>query len=104
MLGNLLSTTFSDSAVPDELMHVVIVGLSAFLVVLAIPAYLKRRSGRYLFLSLGFIFIFLSQSVTLLEVAAFSDSLFTIPYFGLHISHLFDFITVLSFCIALARN
>ncbi len=88
----------------DEIMHILIVILSFTLVLIASLAYLRRRNRRYLFLTLAFVFLFASQFVTMLEVAVYSNYLMIIPSIGLHLSHLFDLLMLLSFAAALMRD
>ena len=85
----------------DAIMHVLIVALSIIVLTVSLLAYNRRRSRRYLFLSTGFFFIFMSQLATLLEVAFFSNALLIIPSIGLHLSHVFDFLTLIFFLLAL---
>jgi hypothetical protein len=88
----------------DELIHVLIVIMSLIVVGISLLAYLRRRTSRYLFLFLAFAFITLSQTVTAIETFYLSNQLILIPYSGLHITHLFDFATLLSFGLALLRS
>jgi len=85
----------------DAIMHVLIVALSIIVLTVSLLAYNRRRSRRYLFLSTGFFFLFMSQLATLLEVAFFSNALLIIPSIGLHLSHVFDFLTLIFFLLAL---
>ncbi|MHB8565476.1 MAG: hypothetical protein ACYC7D_04680 [Nitrososphaerales archaeon] len=102
ILPNVLLVSTPDLS--DEIMHVLIVALSFTLVVIASLAYLRKRNRRYLFLSLAFIFLLLSQIVTMLEVVVYSNYLLIIPAIGLHLSHLFDLLMLLSFTLALIRD
>jgi len=86
----------------DAVMHVVIVVLSIVVLTVSLLAYNRRRTRRYLFLSTGFFFIFMSQLATLFEVVFFSNALLIIPSIGLHLSHVFDFLTLLFFLLALS--
>ncbi|MGI0090409.1 MAG: hypothetical protein ACREBS_01745 [Nitrososphaerales archaeon] len=100
-----MAISFSSSAdFPDDILHVTIVSLALFLVILAALVYLRKRNTRYLFLLIAFAFLFMSQTVTMLEVTLFSNAYLLIPYTGLHLSHLFDFLMILSFGLALVRS
>jgi hypothetical protein len=67
-------------------------------------AYLRRKSTRYFFLCLAFVFLTLSQTTTALETFFLSDTLLVIPYLDVHVTHLFDFATLLCFGIALTKS
>src|SRR5271166_725749 len=86
----------------DAVMHILIVTLAVVVLVVSLLAYNRRRSRRYLFLSAGFFFIFMSQLATLLEVAFLSNALIIIPSIGLHLSHVFDFLTLIFFLLAIS--
>jgi hypothetical protein len=87
----------------DDLVHVLIVVMSFIVLGISLFAYLRRRTSRYFFLLLAFAFLALSQTVTAYETFFLGDQLILIPYSGLHITHLFDFATLLSFGFALTR-
>jgi len=87
----------------EDLIHTVLVGSSLVLLVIAAHAYLKKRDSRYLFLLLAFVFLGLSQIETLLETLFLENPVF-LPFFELHISHVLDFLMLLSFALALTRN
>jgi hypothetical protein len=86
----------------DAVMHVLIVALSVVVLTVSLLAYNRRRTRRYLFLSAGFFFIFMSQLATLLEVAFLSNALLIIPSIGLHLSHVFDLLTLIFFLLGLS--
>ncbi len=83
-------------------MHILIVVLAVTVLTVSILAYERRRSRRYLLLSTGFFFLFLSQFATLLEVIFYSNALIIIPSIGLHLSHVFDFLTLIFFFLAIS--
>jgi hypothetical protein len=87
----------------EDTIHTVLVASSIVLVIIASRAYLRRHDSRYLFLLLAFIFLGLSQVVTLLEALSFSGPIF-LPFVELHLSHLLDFLMLLSFTLSLTRN
>ncbi len=97
-------TVFSFLSSPDDLMHVLIVILSVLVLSISVFAFRIRRNTRYLLLSIAFFFLAISQIVNFLEIFSASDSLFVIPYVGIHVAHLFDFLTLLTFGLALVRN
>jgi uncharacterized membrane protein len=91
-------------ASPDDLMHVLIVLLSVLVLGIALLAYVKRRNTRYFLLTVAFFFLMMSQVVTFFEIFYPSDGLFMIPYLGLHVSHLFDFLMLFTFGLALVKS
>jgi hypothetical protein len=86
----------------DALMHILIVTLAIVVLGVSLLAYERRKSRRYLLLSFGFFFLFLSQFATLLEVVFLSNALIIIPSIGLHLSHVFDFLTLIFFLLAIS--
>lgn len=88
----------------DDLMHVLIVLLSIVVFTISVFAFWQKRSRRYLLLSVAFFFLALSQIFTLGEVLFYSGALITIPFVGIHLTHLFDFFMLLMFGLALLRN
>jgi hypothetical protein len=87
----------------DDLLHLLIVITSFVLLGISLFAYLRRPSSRYLLLFLAFFFLAISQTITFAEVFFLSDAMLTIPYVGLHVTHLLDFAMLLSFGLALTR-
>jgi len=85
----------------DAMLHIAIVALAITVLTVSLLAYHRRRSRRYLLLSIGFFFLFLSQTATLFEVIFLSDALIIIPSIGLHLSHVFDFLTLIFFLLAI---
>jgi hypothetical protein len=86
----------------DAMLHIAIVALAITVLTVSLLAYERRRTRRYLLLTLGFFFIFLSQFATLLEVIFLSNALIIIPSIGLHLSHVFDFLTLIFFLLAIS--
>jgi hypothetical protein len=84
-------------------MHVLIVVLAMTVLLVSVLAFERTRSRRYMLLSVGFFFLFLSQLSTLLEVVFYSDALIIIPSIGLHLSHVFDFMTLIFFLLAITN-
>lgn len=87
----------------EDLIHTVLVASSVVLVTIAGRAYFKKSDPRYLFLLLAFVFLGVSQVVTLLEAIYVSGPIF-LPFLDLHLSHLLDFLMLLSFTISLTRG
>jgi hypothetical protein len=101
--GAWITTTLSPSINwGDSIMHLIIVVLAVTVLSVSFLAYQRRRSRRYLLLSLGFFFLFLSQFATLLEVILLSNALIIIPSIGLHLSHVFDFLTLIFFMLGIS--
>ena len=82
-------------------MHVALVSLSVIVLTVSILAYLKRRTRRYLYLTLAFGFLTLGQAVDLVETISMSNQLIEIPIVQIHLSHMFEFLMLFSFCLAL---
>jgi len=87
--------------VTDGVVHVLLVAFSALVLLISLVAYVGRRELRYLFLSLAFAFLALSQAVELVETIFLSNQLILIPITGIHLSHFLDFLMLSSFSLAL---
>jgi hypothetical protein len=87
--------------VTDGLVHMLLVAFSALVLLISLFAYAGRRDSRYLFLSLAFAFLALSQVVELVETIFLSNQLLFIPLTGIHLSHFLDFLMLSSFSLAL---
>ena len=85
----------------EVILHVAIVALSITVLTVSVLAYFRRKTKRYLLLSIGFFFLFLTQFSSLLEVVFYSNALIIIPSIGLHLSHVFDFLTLIFFMLAM---
>jgi hypothetical protein len=85
----------------ETILHAAIVALAITVLTVSILAYFRRKTRRYLLLSIGFFFLFLSQLSSLLEVIFLSNTLIIIPSIGLHLSHVFDFLTLIFFMLAM---
>src|SRR5207245_8584255 len=91
--------------VTDGLVHVLLVAFSALVLLISLLAYVGRRDSRYLFLSLAFAFLALSQVVELVETIFLSNQLIFIPLTGVHLSHFLALLMLSSFSLALlVRN
>ena len=78
-----------------------LVSLSVIVLMVSFLAYLKRRTQRYLFLTLAFGFLTTGQAVDLVETIFMSNQLIQIPVVQIHLSHMFEFLMLFSFCLAL---
>ena len=83
------------------MIHVLLVGFSTVVLLISVLAFAQRRTRRYLFLSLAFGSLALSQVVELWEVLFYSNQLVLIPDTGIHLSHFLDFLTLSCFSVAL---
>lgn len=88
----------------DAWMHLVLMAFSALLLSISIRAYTRKPYSRYLFLVFAFLFLALSQGISFLESMFLSGGLILIPDIGLHLSHLFDLLMLVSFGVALTRT
>ncbi len=68
---------------------------------ISLLAYASRRGARYLFLSLAFAFLALSEVLGLVETVFLSNQLILIPLTGIHLSHFVEFLMLFSFSLAL---
>ena len=89
---------------PDDLVHVLIVVLSIVVLGISLLAFMQKRNKKYLLLTLAFFFLAISQVLTLFETLFLSGALIMIPIVDIHITHLFDFLMLLTFGMALVRN
>jgi uncharacterized membrane protein len=87
--------------ITDGLVHVLLVAFSGLVLAISLLAYASRRDTRYMFLSLAFTFLALSQIVELVETLFLSSELILIPLTGIHLSHFLDFLMLSSFSLAL---
>jgi hypothetical protein len=85
----------------DGLVHILLVAFSSLVLSVSLLAYTSRRDTRYVFLSLAFTFLTLSQVVELVESLLLSNELILIPSTGIHLSHFLDFLMLSSFSLAL---
>lgn len=88
-------------SVTDGAVHILLVAFSGLVLTISLLAYASRRDTRYMFLSLAFTFLALSQVVELAETLFLSDQLVLIPLTGIHLSHFLDFLMLSSFSMAL---
>jgi len=92
---------FGSLDLDEVVLHLTIVALSITVLSVSVLAYFRRKTRRYLLLSIGFFFLFLAQLSSLLEVVFYSNALIIVPSIGLHLSHVFDFLTLIFFMLAM---
>jgi len=85
----------------DAVVHILLVAFSGLVLLISLLAYASRRDTRYMFLSLAFTFLALSQIVELIETLFLANQLLYIPLTGIHLSHFLDFLMLSSFSLAL---
>jgi hypothetical protein len=88
----------------EDLIHLFLVVLSVVVLTISALAYFRKGGARYLSLLLAFTFLTLSQVITLVEVLFLSQGLILLPFVGLHLTHLLDFLMLSSFVLALIKN
>ncbi len=88
----------------EVILHAAIVALSITVLSVSMLAYFRRKTRRYLLLSAGFFFLFLAEFSSLLEVLLFSNALIIIPSISLHLSHVFDFLMLIFFMLAMTGH
>ena len=110
------STVFSISLIPfilphvfhphmiyHILLHLVSLIISQFLVVVSLLAYLKSRTSRILFMTLGFITLVIAEYIYLLNSTEDFYVKF-IPYVNIEISHVVLLVMVVFFGISFLKN
>ena len=85
------------------LMHLVALILSQFLAVVSLIAYLKSKTSRILFMTLGFMTLVVAEYVYLLNSTENFHVLY-IPHINIEVSHLILLIMVIFFGISLLKN
>ncbi|HEX5187837.1 MAG TPA: hypothetical protein VFV86_13200 [Nitrososphaeraceae archaeon] len=116
LLVLIASTVFSISLIPfilphvfhphmiyHILLHLVSLIISQFLVVVSLLAYLKSRTSRILFMTLGFITLVIAEYIYLLNSTEDFYVKF-IPYVNIEISHVVLLVMVMFFGISFLKN
>jgi len=85
----------------DGIVHILLVAFSIVVLLISLLAYVERKTLRYLFLSMAFVFLAASEAVGLIEVWFMSTQLILIPATGIHLSHFLEFLMLSSFSLAL---
>ncbi len=68
--------------ITEDMVHILLVGLSSAVLLVSIAAQLRKRNRRYQVLTLAFGFLTLSQSVELVETLFMSNQLVMVPIAG----------------------
>jgi len=84
----------------EGVIHTVLVATSIAVLLVSVKAYSVRGGLRYFALMIAFFFLMLSQSVQFVESYYVNGFIF-VPFLEVHLSHLFDLATLLSFAAAL---
>ncbi|MEM2856494.1 MAG: hypothetical protein QW416_05265 [Candidatus Nitrosocaldaceae archaeon] len=94
---------FTYNALPHTIIHTIGIGLSIFLVTIAISAYRRTRSLRFLLLILGFVGFAVTEGMNL---ASYGLSIFTpeLNLLNIEITHLFGVYALLLLAIATLRG
>jgi hypothetical protein len=87
----------------DDVMHLLLAGLSVVLMLVSVNAYRKRSDGRYMLLMLAFVFLCLDEVVTAYEEFYLGGDMIALPFLDLHLVHFLELLMILSFLAALAR-
>jgi hypothetical protein len=96
-----LSLPILNTSSQDDLMHLVLLVLSVFLVTVSVNGFRRKRNSRYFFLMLAFVFFWLDQSVTLYQEFYLNGLLISIPYLNLHLIHFLELLMSVSFLTAM---
>jgi hypothetical protein len=91
------------TSIDDDIVHALLLVTSVILMTVGANAYRKARDGRYFLLMLAFVFFFLDQTVTAYQEFYLSGELIAIPFLGLHVVHVFEFLMSASFLGALLK-
>ncbi|HEY6283888.1 MAG TPA: hypothetical protein VIW22_08195 [Nitrososphaerales archaeon] len=84
----------------EEVVHSLGVSLSLAVLGIAVLAFVRQRSKRYLALLVAFLFLSADESVQFVESFYFNAFIY-VPYLEIHLSHLLDLAMLISFGIAL---
>ena len=84
----------------EELVHSLGVSLSLAVLGIAVLAFARQRSKRYLALLVAFLLLSADESVQFVESFYFNAFIY-VPYLEIHLSHLLDLAMLISFGIAL---
>jgi hypothetical protein len=99
----ILPHIFHPHMIYQILMHLVALILSQFLAVVSVMAYLKSKSSRILFMTLGFMTLVVAEYVYLLNSTENFHVMF-IPHVNIEVSHLILLIMVIFFGISLLKS
>ena len=99
----ILPHVFHPHMIYHILLHLVSLIISQFLAVVSLLAYLKNRTSRILFMTLGFITLVIAEYIYLLNSTEDIHVKF-IPYVNIEISHVVLLIMVIFFGISFLKN
>jgi len=85
--------------------HLLLFAFSGVVLLISVLAYAERKTSRFLYLSLAFMFLASSETVSLIETLFLSSQLIFVPFTGIHLSHFLEFLMLSCFGLALlAKN
>jgi hypothetical protein len=99
----ILPHVFHPHMIYHILLHLVSLIISQFLAVVSLLAYLKNRTSRILFMTLGFITLVIAEYIYLLNSTEDIHVKF-IPYVNIEISHVVLLVMVIFFGISFLKN
>jgi hypothetical protein len=99
----ILPHVFHPHMIYHILLHLVSLIISQFLAVVSLLAYLKNRTSRILFMTLGFITLVVAEYIYLLNSTEDINVKF-IPYINIEISHVVLLVMVIFFGISFLKN
>ncbi|HJT84475.1 MAG TPA: hypothetical protein VJ697_08330 [Nitrososphaeraceae archaeon] len=99
----ILPHVFHPHMIYHILLHVVSLIISQFLAVVSLLAYLKNRTSRIFYMTLGFITLVIAEYIYLLNSTEDIHVKF-IPYVNIEISHVVLLIMVIFFGISFLKN
>ena len=99
----ILPHVFHPEMIYHILLHLVALIISQFLAVVSILAYLKSRSTRILFMTLGFITLVVAEYVYLLNSTE-DIHIMSVPHINIELSHVLLLIMVIFFGISFLKS
>ena len=99
----ILPHVFHPHMIYHILLHLVSLIISQFLAVVSLLAYLKNRTSRILFMTLGFITLVIAEYIYLLNSTEDIHVKF-IPYVNIEISHVVLLVMIIFFGISFLKN
>ena len=99
----ILPHVFHQEMIYHIIMHLVALIISQFLAVVSIMAYLKSRTTRILFMTLGFVTLVVAEYVYLLNSTEDFHPIF-IPHANIDVSHLILLIMIIFFGVSFLKS
>ena len=99
----ILPHVFHPEMIYHILLHLVALIISQFLAVVSILAYLKSRSTRILFMTLGFITLVVAEYVYLLNSTE-DIHIMSVPHINIELSHVLLLIMIIFFGISFLKS